>query len=69
MCHVYGVSQSALWEIIDGEKIENDDSVVSSKIKLPPWVSPVGQGVVDGAEVVGVSVGNTLNRMGVSVGK
>ena len=28
------------------------------KIKLPPWVSPAGQGVGEGVEVVGVGVGN-----------
>ena len=69
MCPVYGVTQSTLWEIIDGEKFENENDVVDSKIKLPPWVSPVGQGVVGGAEVVGVGVGNVPIRMGVSVGK
>jgi hypothetical protein len=69
MSPVYGVTQSTLWEIIESENIENENMIVDSKIKLPPWVSPIGQGVVDGAEVVGVGVGNVPIKMGVSVGK
>ena len=57
MCPVYGVTQSVLWEIIDSEKIENDDLGLKPKIKFPPWVSPVGQGVVEGVEVVSSGVG------------
>ena len=69
MCHVYGVTSHALWEIINGENSENDDDGFKPKIKLPPWVSPVGQGVVDGVEVVSVGVGNSGSSVGVGVGK
>lgn len=69
MCRVYGVTGHALWEIIDGENIENEDLDLKPKIKLPPWVSPVGQGVVDGVKVVEVGVGNTSSSVGVGVGK
>jgi hypothetical protein len=69
MSVVYGVTAHALWEIIDGENIENENNELKPKIRLPPWVSPIGQGVVDGAEVVGVGVGNVPIKMGVSVGK
>lgn len=69
MCPVYGVTPAALWEIIDAEKIENDDLDLEPKIKLPPWVSPVGQGVVGGVKVVSVGVGNTGDSVGVGVGK
>ena len=69
MCPVYGVTSHALWEIIRGENIENDDSDSKPKIRLPPWVSPVGQGVVDGVEVVSVGVGNAGNPVEVGVGK
>ena len=58
MAPVYGVTGHALWEIIDGENSENDDLGVNPKIKLPPWVSVVGESVVDGAEKVGVGVEN-----------
>ena len=54
MCPVYGVTRHALWEIIDSENIENEDSVVNPKIRLPPWVSLVGLGVING---VGSGVG------------
>ena len=57
MCPVYGLSRHALWEIIDGEKSENDDLGLEPKIKLPPWVSPVGQGVVGGVKPVSDGVG------------
>ena len=69
MCHVYGVTSHALWEIVNGENIENDDLDLKPKIKLPPWVSPVGQGVVGGVEVVSVGVGNTGSSVEVGVGK
>ena len=54
---------------LNGENIENDDLDLKPKIKLPPWVSPVGQGVVCGVEVVSVGVGNTGSSVGVGVGK
>lgn len=69
MSVVYGVTCHALWEIINGENIENDGLGVKSKVKLPPWVSPVGQGVVDGVDMVPVGVGNTASKVGESVGK
>ena len=53
----------------NGENIENDGLGVKSKVKLPPWVSPVGQGVVDGVDMVPVGVGNTASKVGESVGK
>lgn len=56
MSHVYGVTRHALWKIVNGENIENDDLGSNPKIKLPPWVSPVGQSVVGGVEVVGEGV-------------
>jgi len=41
MSGVYRVTAATLWEIIDGEKIENEGEVDEPDIKLPPWVSPV----------------------------
>lgn len=52
MSPVYGVTSHALWEIINDEKTENDDLGLKPQIKLPPWVSPVGLGVIDGVKVV-----------------
>ena len=69
MSHVYGVTRHALWEIINSENIENDDEAVKPDIKLPPWVSPIGQGVVGGVDKVPLGVGNSTNRVGESVGK
>jgi len=69
MCVVYGVMPHALWEIINGENIENGGMSLKPDIKLPPWVSPIGQGVVDGVEVVPVGVGNADSTMEVGVGK
>ena len=69
MCPVYGVTRHALWEIIHSEKIENDDSVGDGKIRLPPWVSQIGQGVVGGVEPVPVGVGNSTDSVGEGVGK
>lgn len=58
MCPVYGVNLDTLWEIINDEKIENDGEGLKPKIRLPPWVSPVGQGVVDGVKPVPEGVEN-----------
>ena len=58
MCPVYGVNLDTLWEIINDEKIENDGDGLKPKIRLPPWVSPVGQGVVDGVKPVPEGVEN-----------
>ena len=69
MSVVYGVTRHALWEIIDGEKSENDDLNVKPDIKLPPWVSPVGQGVVDGVEPVPEGVENGAYVVEEGVGK
>ena len=69
MSPVFGVTCHALWEIINGENIENDGDVVKPNIKLPPWVSPVGQGVVGGVDEVPLGVGNSADRVGESVGK
>ena len=69
MAPVYGVTCHALWEIINAEKIENADSGSVSKVRLPPWVSPVGQGVVGSVEPVSVGVGNTSSSVGEGVGK
>ena len=41
MSGVYGVTPSALWEIINDENLENDGEEPNESIKLPPWVSPV----------------------------
>ena len=60
MCPVYGVSLDTLWEIIHSEKTENEEEVLKPKIKLPPWVSPVGQGVVDGVKPVPEGVENDV---------
>ena len=54
---------------LDAEKIENEDLDLKPKIKLPPWVSPVGLGVGNGVEVVVVGVGNSANKVGEGVGK
>ena len=69
MCLVYGVTSHALWEIINGENSENDVEGLKPDIKLPPWVSPVGQGVVGGVDAVPVGVGNRSFSVGESVGK
>ena len=69
MSDVYGVTRHALWEIIESENIENVSEGVKPKIRLPPWVSPVGQSVVGGVEPVPVGVGNTPSRVGEGVGK
>ena len=69
MSPVFGVTCHALWEIINSENIENDGDVVKPNIKLPPWVSPVGQGVVGGVDEVPLGVGNSADRVGESVGK
>ena len=69
MSVVYGVTSHALWEIIEGENTENVDDGLEPKIKLPPWVSPIGQGVVGGVKPVPVGVGNHRDRVGESVGK
>ena len=54
---------------INNENSENDVLGLNPKIKLPPWVSLVGQGVVDGVGVVSLGVGNTSSKVGESVGK
>jgi hypothetical protein len=69
MSSVFGVTAHALWEIVDSENIENEGELLKPKIRLPPWVSPVGQGVVGGVEGVPVGVGNTADKVGESVGK
>lgn len=69
MSPVFGVTCHALWEIINSENIENDGDVVKPNIKLPPWVSPVGQGVVGGVDEVPLGVGNSADKVGESVGK
>lgn len=69
MSVVYGVTCHALWESINNENSENDGLGLNPKIKLPPWVSLVGQGVVDGVGVVSLGVGNTSSKVGESVGK
>ena len=42
---------------------------VKPDIKLPPWVSPVGQGVVDGVEPVPEGVENGAYVVEEGVGK
>lgn len=69
MSVVYGVTAHALWEIIDGENIENGNNELKPKIRLPPWVSPIGQGVVGGVGEVPEGVGNTASKMAEGVGK
>ena len=69
MSPVFGVTCHALWEIIESENIENDGEFVKPNIKLPPWVSPVGQGVVGGVDEVLLGVGNSADRVEESVGK
>ena len=69
MCGVYGVSAHVLWEIIDNENSDIDDLGSVPKIKLPPWVSKIGQGVVSGAPMVGVGVEKVPLEMGDGVGK
>ena len=69
MCPVYGLSGHTLWEIIESENIENDDLGDLPKIRLPPWVSPVGQGVVGGVKPVSDGVENKPFGMSVGVGK
>ena len=48
MCEVYGVTSANLWEIINSENNENDIEPINPEIKLPPWVSPIWQGVSKG---------------------
>ena len=69
MSSVYGVTCHALWEIIESENIENLNEGSKPKIRLPPWVSPVGQSVVGGVEPVPVGVGNRRSSVGEGVGK
>ena len=69
MSVVYGVHTPHLLEIVDSEKIENDGDCSVKDIKLPPWVSPIGLGAENGAEVVGVSVGNMPKVVGEGDGK
>ena len=69
MSSVFGVTSSALWEIIHSENIENDSMAEVPKIRLPPWVSPVGQSVVGGVKPVPVGVENRSSSVGEGVGK
>jgi hypothetical protein len=69
MSGVFGVTSHALWEIIHSENIENSGLNVNPKIRVPPWVSPVGQSVVGGVKPVPVGVGNRSSSVGEGVGK
>jgi hypothetical protein len=69
MSGVFGVTRHALWEIVEGEKIENDELDSNAKVRLPPWVSPIGQGVVGGVKPLSIGVGNTADTVGEGVGK
>jgi hypothetical protein len=69
MSGVFGVTRHALWEIVEGEKIENDELDSNAKVRLPPWVSPIGQGVVGGVKPLSIGVGNTADKVGEGVGK
>jgi hypothetical protein len=57
MCPVYGVDAPTLCGIIEGENSENGSEDSVNKIKFPPWVSPIGLGAVNGAEVWSVGGG------------
>ena len=57
MCPVYGVDAPTLCGIIEGENSENDSEDSVAKIRFPPWVSPIGLGAVNGAEVWSVGGG------------
>ena len=69
MSGVFGVTSSALWEIIHSENIENESMAEVPKIRLPPWVSPVGQSVVGGVKPVPVGVENRSSSVEEGVGK